>query len=312
VKILLTGASSFSGYWFAHSLARAGATVVAPLRADPKSYDGVRGERVRQLAAIAEIIPETAFGDDHFLKLVQERDFDVLCHHAARVTDYRSMDFDVIGAVAENTRNFRMVIEHMAGRGLKAVIATGSVFEQDEGLGEPPLRAFSPYGLSKGLSWQVVRHWCVRLGVPVGKFVIANPFGPLEEPRFVSYLVGCWRKGHPATVRTPRYLRDNIHVGLLALAYCRFVFETVASARSARFGPSGYVETQGNFAERVATELRPRLKLPCCVELLVQTEFPEPISRVNTEMIDVRRYSWVESEGWDRLAAFYSGAHADA
>ena len=34
MKVLLTGASSFSGVWFAEKLAAAGAEVVAPLRAD--------------------------------------------------------------------------------------------------------------------------------------------------------------------------------------------------------------------------------------------------------------------------------------
>jgi len=31
----------------------------------------------------------------------------VLCHHAARVTDYRSLDFDVVRALEENTNNQR-------------------------------------------------------------------------------------------------------------------------------------------------------------------------------------------------------------
>jgi len=52
-----------------------------------------------------------------------------------------------------------------------------------------------------------------------------------------------------AEVRTPNYLRDNIHVDLLALAYADFVKRTVTSGRSDRFGPIGYVETQGAFTE---------------------------------------------------------------
>ena len=54
---------------------------------------------------------------------------------------------------------------------------TGSVFEQNEGAGEPPLVAFSPYGLSKGLTAEVVRHRCREFGIRYGKFVIPNPFG---------------------------------------------------------------------------------------------------------------------------------------
>jgi len=49
------------------------------------------------------------------------------------------------------------------------------------------LAAFSPYGLSKGLTAQAFRYWCGALDVPLGKFVLPNPFGPFEEPRFCHY-----------------------------------------------------------------------------------------------------------------------------
>lgn len=305
MKVLLTGASSFSGYWFAEKLAAAGATIVAPLRGSPQSYSGVRAERVRQLSSVAEIVSETSFGDDRFLALAGQRDFDVFCHHAARVADYRSLDFDVAAAVAENTRHFRGMLERMTARGLRAVVATGSVFEQDEGAGNSPLRAFSPYGLSKGLTWQIIRHWCIHFGLPLGKFVIANPFGPLEEPRFVAHLVNCWRRGDIAEVRTPRYLRDNIHVDLLAFAYARFVRETVMGGRGGRLGPCGYLETQGSFAERAANELGPRLGFDCRVNLLSQTDFSEPLARINTDMIEPGGYGWSEAAAWDALAHYY-------
>ena len=117
------------------------------------------------------------------------------------------------------------MLEALRADGLKGVVMTGSVFEQDEGAGETPLVAFSPYGLSKGLTAEVVRHRCREFGLRYGKFVIPNPFGPLEEPRFCAYLVRTWRKGEIARVNTPSYIRDNIHVSLLAAAYAKFVGE---------------------------------------------------------------------------------------
>lgn len=305
MNILLTGATSFTGMWFARTLAAEGARIVAPLLGDVGSYSGVRASRVRVLEKIAEIVPECAFGGDRFLDIASARDFDVLCHHAARVTGYRDPDFDVVGAVEGNTRHFRDVLTRMKSRGLRAVVATGSVFEPDEGAGDAPLCAFSAYGLSKGLSWQIFRHWCGALGVPLGKFVIANPFGPFEEPRFGAYLVGTWRKGETATVRTPRYLRDNIHVDLLALAYADFVKQICATPMDRKFGPCGYIETQGAFAERVARELAPRLGFPCRVESLEQTDFSEPLARVNTHAIDPAAYGWSETRAWDAMAEYY-------
>ena len=306
MKVLLTGASSFTGYWFARALNEAGAHVVAPLRDAVANYrDGARAERVRRLSEAAEIVEAAPFGSDRFIDLAKAGGYDVLCHHAARVGDYRSPDFDVPGALQENTANLRAVLEALARGGLKSVVMTGSVFEQNEGAGETPLVAFSAYGLSKGLTAEVVRHRCREFGLRYGKFVIPNPFGPLEEPRFCAYLIRTWRKGEIARVNTPSYIRDNIHVSLLAAAYAKFVGEIGAGKGRDKLNPSGYVETQGAFAERFAAAMRPRLGMECAIELAKQTDFSEPLMRVNVD--SAARYvgGWNEAAAWDKAAEGY-------
>ena len=305
MRALLTGASSFTGFWFASSLHAAGLDVVAPLRSAPPKYEGVRRERVQKLAAKATIVPDCAFGSSGFLDLVSRHKFDVLCHHAARVTDYRSPNFDVVQALVENTKNIREILGAMLPNGLKAVVLTGSVFEADEGAGNRPMRAFSPYGLSKGLTSEMIRYWCMHFGIPFGKFVIANPFGPFEEQRFCAYLINSWRAGEIAEVRTPAYLRDNIHVDLLAATYADYVTKTVQTGHAETYGPMGYVETQGAFTQRYASAMRPRLGWDCSVKLLDQTDFSEPLARINTHPVDVAALGWSEPAAWDRIAEFY-------
>jgi UDP-glucose 4-epimerase len=307
VNILLTGASSFTGYWFAKALSEAGNRVVAPLRAPRADYvEGARAARVRRLAAIAEIVDAAPFGGDRFLSVARGK-FDALCHHAARVGDYRSPDFDIAGALAENTANLSSVLEALGRGGLGGVVLTGSVFEQNEGAGETPRVAFSPYGLSKGLTAEVVRYRCREFGLRYGKFVIPNPFGPLEEPRFCAYLVRSWKKGGVAQVKTPDYVRDNIHVSLLAASYAKFVGDIAAGKGRGKFNPSGYVEAQGAFAGRFAAAMRPRLGMPCEIEFSVQTDFSEPLVRVNFD--SAARYvgEWNESAAWDEAAEGYRG-----
>jgi nucleoside-diphosphate-sugar epimerase len=306
MKVLLTGASSFTGYWFAHELSRAGRHVVAPVRGASKDYrDGTRAERVRRLSALVEVVENAPFGSDRFMDLAKAGGFDILCHHAAKVGDYRSPDFDIAGALAENTANLRTVLETLKRGGLSGVVLTGSVFEQDEGAGETPLVAFSAYGLSKGLTAAVVSHRCREFGLRFGKFVIPNPFGPLEEPRFCAYLVRSWKKGETARVNTPNYIRDNIHVSLLARAYAKFVGDTASGAGRGRLNPSGYVETQAAFAERFAAAMRPRLGMVCALELGKQSDFSEPLMRVNVDSAHHYVGTWKESVAWDEVAEGY-------
>lgn len=302
MRVLLTGASSFTGYWFAAALKAAGHEVVAPLQAARDSYrDGMRAERVRRLGEVATVVEAAPFGTDAFFSIVNDGHFDVLCHHAALVGDYRNPDFDVAGALASNTRNFRKVLVAMGERGLRGVVLTGSVFEQDEGVGEAPLRAFSLYGMSKTLTAQLVANQCQTAGVPFGKFVIPNPFGPLEEPRFCAYLLRTWRAAQVAGVNTPAYVRDNIHVRLLADAYARFVGETKDAGAVRRLNPAGYIESQGAFAQRFAREMGPRLGLEAKLSLANQTVFEEPVMRVNTQKADLY-VPFDETAAWDEYA----------
>jgi hypothetical protein len=47
--------------------------------------------------------------------------------------------------------------------------------------------------------------------------------------------------GETARVQTPRYVRDNIHVSLLAKAFAAFVGASPAPGTVRRLNPSGYV-----------------------------------------------------------------------
>lgn len=306
MKILLTGASSFTGYWFLRELADAGHEVTAVYRRRPDAYaDQPRRTRVELGAALGRPVYGCAFGDDDFLRLIREQGpWDLLGHHAADVTNYKSPDFDVLAAVRNNTHQLPAVLDALQAGGCRRVLLTGSGFEPDEGAGSQGLPAFSAYGLSKGLTAQMFRYYCGARGLGLGKFVVPNPFGPYEEPRFTAYLVKTWRQGQVPAVSTPAYVRDNIHVSLLAKAY-RWFADQVPESGFRKFNPSGYVETQGAFARRFAAEVAPRLGLAGGVELKVQTEFPEPRVRLNTDLLDAAALGWDEAQAWDEIAAYY-------
>lgn len=307
MKILFTGASSFTGYWFVKTLAAAGHEVICPLRRARESYDGVPKLRLAALETLCRLVPATPYGSEPFFDLILREDrWDWFCPHATQSGNYRSPDFDVVGALHNNTLNTRAVLATLKNAGLQGVLFTGSTFENDEGKGDEPLRAFSGYGLSKGLTWQMFRYYCGEAQLPLGKFVIANPFGPYEEPRFTAYLMKTWREGKTAGVKTPDYVRDNIHIDLLAAAYARF-FEQVAALKSGliQTNPSSYVESQGEFAQRVAREVQKRLGWDCKLELSKQEDFSEPLRRVNTDPVAAQFPNWHESRAWDGFAEFY-------
>jgi len=311
MRILFTGGSSFTGCWFVRELVRCGHEVIAILRRPVGSYQGLRAERVALLSELCECVAGVSFGDEGFLDLIaREESWDLLCHHAADVTDYKSPDFDVPAALAANTANLTAVLGALGGRQCQKLVVTGSVFENAEGAGSDGLPAFSPYGLSKAFTWEVFRHQAALAGFRLGKFVIPNPFGPFEEERFTAYLVRTWARGEVAAVSTPAYVRDNIHVSLLAKAYVQFAEGLRGGPGVEKLGPSGYVESQGAFAQRFAREMGPRLAMRCELELMEQLEFSEPRVRTNIDILDVSELGWSEDQAWDDLAEYYRRKHA--
>src|ERR1700688_5017521 len=118
MKVLFTGGSSFTGYWFAKQLAAAGYDVVVLFRRQPHEYsDALRRSRVEALAQFCRPVFGVSFGDGKFFELINSNNWDLLCHHAADVTNYRSADFDVAAAVQNNTLRLPSVLDSLGQAG---------------------------------------------------------------------------------------------------------------------------------------------------------------------------------------------------
>src|SRR5262245_43903472 len=283
MRILFTGASSFTGLWFVQALAEAGHEVIACIRSSAESYSGLRQKRIEMLKSHCRLIFQCPFGSDPFLRVIEESPWDLLCHHAADVTNYKSPEFDPAAALINNTFQIKAVLKTLQKQQCHRILLTGSVFEQNEGVGTEDLRAVSPYGLSKGLTSDVFRFYTTMMGMRLGKFVIPNPFGPYEEVRYTTYLAQAWLEGKTPAVNAPDYVRDNVPVSLLAKAYAAFAHRLQEGSGYEKYNPSFYAETQGEFTARFAQAMRPRLKVACAFDIKQQVDFPEPRARINTE-----------------------------
>lgn len=305
MKILFTGTSSFTGYWFIQELVKNGHDVHAISQKSLNRYGGIRKKRLDLLSPICDHHFNCSFGSQAFFDLIQsEPSWDLLCHHAAETSDYKSLTFNFAEALKRNTFQVASILKLLQNKSCNRVLLTGTVFEPGEG-GNFESRSVSLYGLSKGLTYQVFKYFTETAKMSLGKFVIPNPFGPYEELRFTSYLVKTWLEGKTAAVSTPEYIRDNIHVDLLAKAYRIFAESLSSNPGIAIHRPSGYIETQGAFAKRISREIASRISIPCPLELKKQIDFSEPIQRFNTDPLNVRMMNWNESGAWDALADYY-------
>ncbi|HEY3782978.1 MAG TPA: NAD(P)-dependent oxidoreductase [Fimbriimonadaceae bacterium] len=308
MKILLTGASSFTGFWFAKKLAEAGHEVVCTFTQSSEDYTGIRNQRVEALSGFVRPVFQTAVGDGRFLELTAEGCFDLFCSHGAYMVNYRSPGFDYSTAYRQDTLQLSTVLKSLKTNGTKAVMFTGTVFEPDEGAGSDGQRAVSAYGAVKRSVYEMYKVFSDMHGLSLAKFVIPNPFGTYEDPKLPAYLMKTWKIGDVPEIKTPLYVRDNIHVDLLAKSYVRFCEQAARSGAKLKLNPSQYIETQGQFVERFASEMRTRLGWKCEVKLARQTDFPEPRIRVNTDPADEGTDEWDEGLAWDAIAQYYANS----
>ncbi len=90
MRILFTGASSFTGYWFVQTLAGVAIARCAPLveiplyRCSPAAWSADQPDPHRGHAP---------FGSEAFNLLQQGGPWDLLCHHAADTSNYRAAPF---------------------------------------------------------------------------------------------------------------------------------------------------------------------------------------------------------------------------
>ena len=286
-RILLTGASSFTGCWLAEALARRGASIVAPLRGTLTDGDRLRSWRIEKAARHARLVESAPLGSHRLLGIVErEGPFDLVFLHGAEVGNFRSIDYDPLEMTRRNTAGIDALLDALARQGCRRMVVTGSLFEADEGHGDGPRPAIGAYGLAKTLSWQAMRFAGERRGFAVGKVIIPHPFGPLEKPGLVSELMRHWMRGAPAPVRHMSRVRDFIPVQILASAQANFALTLPNLQGMFRLAPSGFAETVGSFATRLGDAVRPLVGSACALECApcpsaAHADDDEPAERIN-------------------------------
>ena len=98
-SVLLTGVSSFTGFWFAQKLYEEGFKVVCPLPRKENDYNDLKLQRLELLNRHVNLIYECPYGSAKFLSLCEDH-YDVLCLHGAYVLDYSSDRFPLTHALS--------------------------------------------------------------------------------------------------------------------------------------------------------------------------------------------------------------------
>ena len=220
-RVLFTGLSSFTGYWFTEKLAEKGYKVVGCLSHNKSDYNSDQTKRLNQANSSIRIEQNVSFGSESFLQLISDFKPEVFSFHHALVTGYKDPSFNVDNAILNNLNNYQEVIKRLTESGCKQIIMTRSIFEK--GLGKTDVESdISPYGQSKRKTFEIFSQ-AVPKDINFRSFVICNPVGRYEGNNLTSYLIKCWIEAKPASLMQPKLVRDYVPIDLLSNSYAQFI-----------------------------------------------------------------------------------------
>ena len=285
-RCLITGATSFSGIWFTKAMLDAGIECIAISR-NTGSYSRIVETRLNWIRKYYPNFQLTTLE-----KLRGSVNVDVVCLHGTATFDYRNPNFDIDSAV-QSTLEISRVIHNKFQEAL--YVHTGTFSEPNESIGNNAL-SFNPYSTSKNLIYNL--HKSLVTDGQLLKYVMPNPFGPLENHKFTGYLIQQWAIGVKPLIKAPNYVRDNVPIDLLSAHYVQTLINFTKDLNPKTIWPSKYIESNLAFAKRYANIFNELTGFPTPIDAILSHEFKEPRIRVNKDYCEDIVSNWSESNSW--------------
>lgn len=248
-SVAVTGASSLTGMHIAAAFHAAGWRVYPLLTRAARAYAGLPAMRVARLPA--PISAGTA-ESGALAAWAREARPEIWVHHHHWMVAYRSPEYDAARADTVGLAPLEGLIDALAASGCRGILHSGTMFEPGEG----GHGRTSPYGESKARAWTALRASAMRRGLAVGKVVIPNPIGPLENAdRLIPVLLARAQAGEPIVLSEPGLLSDHLPADVLGRRYVALAERLLAGATDVVARPSGRRARMRDWVEEVQREL---------------------------------------------------------
>lgn len=300
VRIAITGATSFTGFWIGDTLRKNNNYEIFGLTGSSDAgSDGLKKYRSTRAKESFRLFEGIRSETGEMARWILEFRPDLWIHHHHFMSNFRSPEYDLVESNKVGIEPLPEIIESLKKVQCRGIIYSGSVFEPAEGKDWGSLEP-TPYAKSKAQVWSLLVKLAENESIPISKVVIANPIGPFEnEDRLVPVMIRLAKNKLPLQLRTPRDESDNLPVFDLANVYVQACTDLL-SARSKIYRPSGWVCSNLEFIEKVNEELiEKRLGLnKCHIDILSQLPKTKGTAKNNSDekiSIDFKIF-------WDRYS----------
>jgi len=306
MKIALSAASSFTGFWIARTLRKQGWEVLPLSSSAPGTGEGLRGLRMKLLEKDFRVQFGVASHDGSMVRWIHSNKPEIWVHHHHFMEEFRSPQYDTARAIEVGIKPLSEIVHALVEGGCRGIVYSGSYFEPGEGGAQTPAER-TPYARSKKMVWDELSRQAGAAGIPLSKVVIPNPVGPFENvDRLIPILIQSSLMSSVFKVTQPASTSDNIPWHILADVYAEAI-QNLSKGNGKIFRPSGRVSSTLDFVNEIEAELLVRglgLKKPL-VEVNTSTttssHFSNPVS-------ERRSIDW--SQTWSQYAEWLKQTNA--
>jgi len=298
-KILFTGLSSFTGFYFINQLSNnKNNKIFCILSKNKKDYDFFKKKRISLISKKKNVnlIFNVKFGDKKFINLLSKEKFNFLCFHHAYTKNYNNdKKFNFKKSLKENLNNVDELFKYINKK--SKIIITNTIFQK---IPKKNYKSINNYGVSKELTYEKLKKLCNFHKIKYKSFFITNPWGIYEEKKLHYYLIENWLKNKEVIIKFPNYIRDNIHIEKLSKEYQKVIN---SKSEKKEYFPSGYCSSNKVFIEALRKEFEKYFNVKTKVKYLKRIKGDQPIIRVNGNRI-VKKV--IFRENLNKYFAYYS------
>ncbi len=215
--IIINGVTSFTGYWISKILIDSKKyKIITILNNKKKNYIDLKKKRLNKLKPFKEY-DDAKFGSKKYQEILNNYKNFTYIHHSAYTKNY-NYNFNINKAISENLKSLNEIFKILKNNNCKEIILTESYHQKFN-----KYKNYSLYAKSKYLTSRAFEKFSKKYKIKLRKNRIANPFGPLEEKRFLYYIISKWKKNESVLIKSPNDKNDFVPVDILAKNFLNFL-----------------------------------------------------------------------------------------
>jgi UDP-glucose 4-epimerase len=245
-RVIITGASSFTGVWISRAFNLAGWDVHSFCARAETAYQGLVAERVKLLRDFSTVHFEMQSESKEFLQKIENVMPHIFVYHHHYMTDYGSENYNLSLALKVGLTPLPEIMKSLKMIATSGIIFSSSYFENFD----PKV---SPYGESKRIIGKEIESLSSKLEIPFSKIIIPNPVGPLEnEDRFIPQLLKAARNKEDFKLTAPTKKANHVPVSFLAEGYTLLAKRLIEDKeKSFNWEPLGWEGTYESWLEEI-------------------------------------------------------------